>query len=156
MPLSVVGGPKEGAGDEINMGTRGLLSEGYFSNLRARSRHHRSPKANPPTPACSKPTPCCGSSWRSSAASAGIGLSAYSSVDLDAANVSMCRWRLVNQITSIGSMRKPEAQVGHSLPFRALHVMSALPSTADICRTCREVRVVPKADIGRATKPVAC
>ena len=29
------------------MGTSGLLSECYFANLRARSRHHRSPKADP-------------------------------------------------------------------------------------------------------------
>jgi hypothetical protein len=73
LPLSVVGGPKEGAGDEIKMGTRRLLSEGYFSNLRARSRHHRSPKVNPPAPACSKPTPCCGSSWRSARPRPGLG-----------------------------------------------------------------------------------
>jgi len=33
LPLSVVGGPKNGAGDEVKVGTRGLLSEGYFPIL---------------------------------------------------------------------------------------------------------------------------
>src|ERR1700692_304822 len=39
LPLSVVGGPIDGAGDGVEMGTSGLLSECYFPNLRARSRH---------------------------------------------------------------------------------------------------------------------
>jgi hypothetical protein len=30
MPLSVVGGPIDGAGDGLKMGTSGLLSERYF------------------------------------------------------------------------------------------------------------------------------
>ena len=33
MHLSVVGWPKDGAGDEVEMGTSGLFSEGYFPNV---------------------------------------------------------------------------------------------------------------------------
>jgi hypothetical protein len=33
LPLSVVGEPKDGAGDEAKVGMRGLLSEGYFPIL---------------------------------------------------------------------------------------------------------------------------
>jgi hypothetical protein len=40
-------GQMDGADDGVKMGTSGLLSESYFSNLRARSRHHRPPKADP-------------------------------------------------------------------------------------------------------------
>jgi hypothetical protein len=44
--LSVVGWPMDGADDAVKMGTRGLLSEHYYPNLRTRSRHHQSPNAD--------------------------------------------------------------------------------------------------------------
>src|ERR1700731_976659 len=47
LPLSVVGWPMDGADGGAKMGMTGLLSESYFPHLRARSRHHRPPKADP-------------------------------------------------------------------------------------------------------------
>src|ERR1700724_577938 len=40
-------GQMDGADAGVKVGTSGVLSGSYFPNLRARSRHHRPPKADP-------------------------------------------------------------------------------------------------------------
>jgi hypothetical protein len=45
LPLSVVGWPIEGAGDAPKMGASAFFDECYLPRVRARSRHHRPPKA---------------------------------------------------------------------------------------------------------------
>jgi hypothetical protein len=45
LPLSVVGWPIEGAGDATKMGASASFNECYLPRVRARSRHHRPPKA---------------------------------------------------------------------------------------------------------------